>query len=271
VALKLDATLKVEASKRTTEAKNTARLFKFFFGHDPSRPVPWANNQASAAVVAHRLRSIAKELGGGRRMLFRCGCPDAGAEVRAQTNQTEEPNVINLCPRFWNPPADLRGLPPVAYRAGIILHEMLHVLYHEFFHHAGHPSGDPERRRDNAHCYEAFTLRAAGFGADPSDVRQCTNRLAGELGDWNGLGQPVTFPAEKVMEKKLIDDGIKLGTSLNDITNAVFWHRHPEFRACRLPASCDALKQLQKEWMGIHKKVETVKLVDDLFKNKQFP
>jgi hypothetical protein len=172
-ANKLEKASRLEPNQRNAETKETARLFRFFFGHDPMRPVPWAGNIASGANVAHRFRMISRELGGGRRMIFRCGCPGAGAEVRARTNHAADPNVVNLCARFWNPPPGLRGLPAAYFRAGVVLHEMLHVLYHEFFHHTGHPSGDPERRRDNAHCYEAFALRVAGFGADPGDVRRC--------------------------------------------------------------------------------------------------
>lgn len=177
-ASKIVAAIKVEPSLRDAEAKNTARLFKFFFGHDPSRPVQHANNKASGVIVAHRLRAVARELGGGRRMIFRCvaGCAPT---TRARTNQAAEPNVVNLCATFWNPPpGDSRGLSPAFLRAGTIIHEMLHVLYHEFFHHAGHPSGDPERRRDNAHCYKAFALRVAGFGGDRLAVAGCRKRLA---------------------------------------------------------------------------------------------
>jgi len=177
-ALKLDAAIKVQPSLRTVEAKNTARLFRFFFGHDPSRLVQHANNQASGAIIAHRFRTVARELGGRRRIIFRC---DAGCAptTRARTNQAAEPNVVNLCATFWNPPrGDSRGLPPTFLRAGTIIHEMLHVLYHEFFHHAGHPSGDPEMRRDNAHCYKAFALRVAGFGGDRLAVAACRRRPA---------------------------------------------------------------------------------------------
>ena len=175
-ANKLDATIKFEPSMRDAQGKNAARLFKFFFGHDPSRPVEHAGNEASGAIVAHRLRRVAQELEGGRRIVFRCdaGC---GATTRAHTNQAAEPNVVNLCATFWNPPAaDSRGLPAIFLRAGTIIHEMLHVLYPDFFHHAGHPSGDPERRRDNAHCYKAFALRVAGFGGDRVAVAGCTAR-----------------------------------------------------------------------------------------------
>lgn len=173
ISLANKAAEKLEANPRDAE---TIRLFRFFFGHDPSRPVPWAGNRESGISVAQRLRKVAEALQ-SRGTLYRCGCPGAGPEVRAQTNAATEPNVINLCTRFWNPPAGLR-VSHQFFRAGVILHEMLHLLYHEFFHHAGHPSGDPERRRDNSHCYEAFTMRVAGHAADPSDVRQCTQRPA---------------------------------------------------------------------------------------------
>ena len=159
---------------RSKEDEETVRLFRAFFGHDPSRPVPWAGNQASGASVAYRFRKVAEALQ-GRGTLYRCGCPGAGANIVAQTNAGAEPNVIELCPQFWNPPAGLR-LSDRFFRAGTLIHEMLHLLFHEFFHHQGHPSGDPERRRDNSNCYESFALRVAGHAADPSAVRQCRVR-----------------------------------------------------------------------------------------------
>ena len=109
-------------------------------------------------------------------MLFRCGCPGAGAGVVARTNAAIEPNVVNLCALFWGPPP--MPLSHAIFRAATLLHEMLHLLYHDFFHHAGHPSGDPERRRDNAHCYAAFALRVKGHGAHPAFRAQCTGRPA---------------------------------------------------------------------------------------------
>jgi hypothetical protein len=81
-------------------------------------------------------------------------------------------------PRFFN----RRTSCPLGnrfFRGGVVLHEMLHLLYHQFFHHAGrHRSGDPERRRDNAHCYEAFALQLAGHVAEPGDVVGCCSRPA---------------------------------------------------------------------------------------------
>jgi hypothetical protein len=175
-ATKIESATKVEPSMRNTETKETARLFKFFFGHDPTHPISWAGNQASGISVAARFRSVAKELGGGRRMTFRClvtrpGCPDddftcCSPNTNAWVNQTAVPNVVHLCEPFWNPPAGLRGLPPLYFRAAVIIHEMLHLLFQDFLLH--NPSGRP-----NAHCYEAFVLRVAGFGADRTDIRQC--------------------------------------------------------------------------------------------------
>jgi hypothetical protein len=48
-----------------------------------------------------------------------------------------------------------------------------------------------------------------------------------------------------VTEDELIDDEIKGGTSVNDLTNKVFWGRHPELRGCHLLRSCQELEQLQ--------------------------
>ena len=95
-----------------------------------------------------------------------------------------EPNVVNLCARFFlygsettsrnrnKPQPALPGLPAPYYRAGVIIHEMLHLLFYEFLLH--HPPGRP-----NAHCYEAFALRAAGFGAHRDDVISCFSPPSG--------------------------------------------------------------------------------------------
>jgi hypothetical protein len=60
-------------------------------------------------------------------------------------------------------------------------------------------------------------------------------------------------------EDERIDDEIKRGTSVNDLTNKVFWDRHPGLRGCRLPRSCRELEQLQREWALIRAKVATKK------------
>src|SRR5262249_42497581 len=94
----------------------------------------------------------------------------------AFTDQAGDPNVINLCGPFWNPPANLRGLPTENFRAGTIIHEMLHMLFTDFFHPAGDPRDPWEFRRDNSHCYKAFTLRINGYGGDANAVSRCTAR-----------------------------------------------------------------------------------------------
>jgi hypothetical protein len=151
----------------TPRAKETIRLFRFFFGHDPSLPVPWANNQESGAIVAERFRVCARELGGGRSTLYRCGCPGAGPFVNARTIS---PTEVRLCPAFFGP-SPQAGLSAQFFRAGVVMHEMLHQLFIEFILH-----DDNEHRRNNAHCFEAFAMRLAGHAADQSDVRQCLQR-----------------------------------------------------------------------------------------------
>ena len=178
IHLASNAASKLEASPR--DAK-TVSIFLKLFGHDPSRPVPWAGNKESGASVAWRLRKVAQELGGGRRTLYRCGCPGAAPTVNART---VSPMEVLLCPRFWNlgQPGFLpAGQDPRWIRAGIILHEMLHQLFGEFFRHfrvPPRPDDPQERRRDNAHCYEAFALLVDGHTPSQSDINRCTKRPA---------------------------------------------------------------------------------------------
>ena len=156
----------LEANPR--EAR-TIRIFRFFLGHNPSRPVPWAKGKQSGLVVAHRLRKAAGALS-RRGMTYACLASCPSPTTNARTNGTVNPSRIELCPRFWTQRAHIRS--------GILIHETLHLLYTSFFHHSGHPSGDPERRRDNAHCYEALVLRLNRRSADASDVAACRARPA---------------------------------------------------------------------------------------------
>lgn len=73
---------------------------------------------------------------------------------------------------------------------------------------------------------------------------------------------PILWPGaggRSPTEDERIDDEIKHGTDVNDLTNKVFWDRHPEFRGCRLPRSCQELQQLQRQWALIRGKVESKK------------
>lgn len=156
------------ASKLEAVSPETASLYRFFFCHDPSRPVPWAGNEVSGSIVARRFRAVARELGGGRRIVFRCD-PNCPAGTRGFSLSPGEPNVIGLCARFWNPPPQ-PGLPPEGFRAGVILHEMFHVLFT-----MRHIDQDPnEKRTNNAHCLRAFALRAMGYGQDNLAIGRCT-------------------------------------------------------------------------------------------------
>jgi hypothetical protein len=168
-ASKLEAAVSAGPGKRDKEAKETARLFGSFFCHDPSRPVTWAGNQASGASVATRFRAVASALAGGLHIRYRCD-PFCSPTERAYSYDHHDPNVIYLCPLFWFPPK-MRGLPSIAFRGGVILHEMLHVLYRDFFYHR-----PGERRRNNAYCFKAFALRAKGWGQDNIALSGCTGR-----------------------------------------------------------------------------------------------
>jgi hypothetical protein len=63
-ATKVETAVAVDPRLRNSEAQETARLFRFFFCHDPSLPVPWAGNEPSGLSVAKRFRAIARELSG---------------------------------------------------------------------------------------------------------------------------------------------------------------------------------------------------------------
>jgi hypothetical protein len=175
---KLAAPTMIEPGKRDPikdkVAIQTANFFRAFFCHDPTRRVPWDDNDKSGVSVAKRFRAVAKNLGGpeARRITFRCD-PACDPCTRAHTNQHDEPDVINLCALFWNPPPAMPGLPPEGFRGGVILHEMLHVLYTDFFHHDAN-----EHRRNNAHCFRAFALRAKGYGQDQVATVGCATSIS---------------------------------------------------------------------------------------------
>ena len=164
---KVDAAVALPAAARGKVEKETARLYKFFFCHDPSLYIPWAGGPSGTTVSA-RLRAVAGELDGGRRILFECR-PDGGC------NAFTIPGVhstVFLCPPFWAVQG-LPGLPEVNRRAATITHEMLHNLYDlDDFTRFNNPA-QPTPRRFDAHCYEAFLLRVNGYGSDQTDVQAC--------------------------------------------------------------------------------------------------
>ncbi len=150
------------AKLRARDAQ-AVRRFRAFFGN-PEWQVPWANNKRAADLVADRFDAAVR---GFRTRVphFRCstetGCNgfiDPDVTLGPAANPLPA-NTIFLCAPFWG--------STVHHRAGTVLHEMLHLLFHSFLRH--------DLRYANAHCYEAFALRAAGFGAHPDDVTCCAD------------------------------------------------------------------------------------------------
>jgi hypothetical protein len=183
-ANKLEAPTKIEPSKRDNDAKETARLFRAFFGHDPTTKIKDAGNEPSGVSIITRFRAVAKELDDpihGRRIVFRClptrdPCADTdftccAPGARGWVQQTGVPNVVHLCDLFWAPGIGLPGLPIETFRGAVILHEMLHMLFGQSSGPGGF-LGDAGRRA-NAHCYRAFALRVAGFGQDLGAIGNC--------------------------------------------------------------------------------------------------
>ena len=167
-AAKIDAAISVAPVARDPDATRTARFFRCFFGHDPSRPVQWARNEPSGVSVAKRFRAVASELNGGRRVIFQCqpdlvGCGNGDhpccnpAVVENAWFHPNLRNTVNLCPPFWAANRDIR--------AGRIIHEMLHMLF-------GHLQDVGAGRILNV-CYEVLALRLAGIAPNAFDLCNC--------------------------------------------------------------------------------------------------
>ncbi len=173
------ASIRVPTDRRDQDASRTAAIFTQVFCHDPSAYVSWAKGPSGNTVVI-RLRAVANELDGGRRIRFVCREARAGCGATDATccNTTSnaftmpgQPSTVFLCPRFWVN-QNLPGLPEVQRRAATIVHEMLHNLY-GLDDSLRSGTTNPTPRRFDAHCYEVFLLQVHGFGVDPSDVTQC--------------------------------------------------------------------------------------------------
>jgi len=162
---KVDAAM---AAPADPVSKETTRLYRFFFCHDPLKFIPWAGGP-SGKTVSERLRKVARELDGGRRILFECR-GDGGCNAFTVPGNH---STVFLCPPFWDTQG-LPGLPEVNRRAATIIHEMLHNLYDldDSTRFQKIPL-TPTPRRFDAHCYEAFLLRVNGYGSDQTDVTAC--------------------------------------------------------------------------------------------------
>jgi hypothetical protein len=172
---KLEATISVERDQRGPDARKTAQQFMEFFCHDPLLPIPWAGGEASGVSIVKRLRAVAKELGGGRKMPFKClptlfpctestCCPDQIAVV-----QKGEP--IALCENFWKE-SEFDDLATVDQRAGFLIHEMLHFLFGSTKSERGILDRGP--KRGIADCYESFVMRVNGLLVLRGKCKKCT-------------------------------------------------------------------------------------------------
>jgi hypothetical protein len=166
----------------------TINKFRQIFGQGPLDhwELPWAPRRTMPAghIVASRFRTVAKELH-TRDTLYRCAtnfCTRGGGS--GSSPQPEQPlhpietlvvdvvawaalckDEVGLCPGFWT-------LKP-EWQEGTVLHEMFHLCFGltcAWFQHDG-----KERKRNNAHCYEAFALSIAGQGPDPISIDKCRN------------------------------------------------------------------------------------------------
>lgn len=81
-------------------------------------------------------------------------------------------------------------------------------------------------------------------------------------GNWDWTKQPwLPLPgsggsAPTRTEDEIIDDELKHGLSVGQLTDKIFGNRHPESRGCSLPRSCQELRDLQREWARIRAKIE---------------
>lgn len=149
----------VAASRLETRTRSlaTVRIFRSVFGHPPSRAVPWGGGRDSGGIVARRYRLAARAL---RRRRTRYECANIPPNARVLS-----PARVLIGPSFWRQNRQ--------HRAGTILHEMMHQYFLSFIRH------DPrERRRNNAHCFEVFALRASRIVPLRGDVRKCISRPA---------------------------------------------------------------------------------------------
>lgn len=172
-ASKLDAVLSNTASP--ADVQKTVHEFRVAFGRNHPSKLFAGTSRPTGGVVAARFRALARELGGGRRITFRClpvrpACADTDLTCCSPTTNAwthpSLPNVVVLCPGFWSTTGS-PGQPSQIYRAGTIIHETLHMLYLPNV-----PGTHPGRMR-NAHCYRVFALRLAGYGSDPDILSQC--------------------------------------------------------------------------------------------------
>jgi len=184
LALRRAIWLARNAASRLTAPRmdqHTRNMFVRFFATSPGHRPPWAAPRTAGALVAHRLRRVAEELGGGRRFRYTCVSGNVGAcepppdppgtfIIAATTGKS----AITLCDRFFTGRT-------IDQMAGTLIHEGLHAIYWDLFDHSvrrGAPSrlsrrGTAECRRDNSYCLQSFALRVANRPAEDGIQNPC--------------------------------------------------------------------------------------------------
>jgi hypothetical protein len=77
-------------------------------------------------------------------------------------------------------------------------------------------------------------------------TRQRTGRVPGRL--HGGLGAPTPERPIHVSEEVFIEKELAKGTPTNQVADAVFWGRQPQWKGVRLPKDCAELAALHAEW-----------------------
>ena len=164
----VDLAKKAASTLKKPLQKDTIDKFRKIFGESPGDlwKLPWAPRQKMSAgdIVAQRFRTVEQELR-TRETIYRCvsasRCQPGPAEPAHPTETIVRDTIawavlckdeVWLCPRFWQLKRE--------EQEGTVLHEMFHLCFGltcAWFQH-----DSKERKKNSAHCYEAFALSVAG-------------------------------------------------------------------------------------------------------------
>jgi hypothetical protein len=160
----------LEARPRTAL---TATRFRSVFGVGPDHVPAWRTPSSRwrdlGDLVALRLRSAARILG-GNQIRFRCaGCTSATATACT----TPPAYAMRFGLRFWR-----------RWNAGewhlmvsTLVHEAVHIYFHRLVSHQPAKrravGANPSARSNSPYCYALVTTRLNGFADKPNDVTKC--------------------------------------------------------------------------------------------------
>jgi len=160
----------LEAHPRTA---STAATFRGVFGVNPDHVPPWRTAGSRwrdlGELVARRLRSAARILGGNQ---IRFGC--AGCASATATACTTPPAYgIRFGLRFWRRWAAGEWHLLVS----TLMHEATHIYFHRLVSHQAANrravGANPSARSNSPFCYALITTRLNGFPDKPNDVTAC--------------------------------------------------------------------------------------------------